>query len=117
MAKKKRRIRRGQRGKNRKFSTTSKSARVCNCYYANVDGFKSKADSIKQLVAENNVDILLLSETKVYASKAINIKGYQSFPVVREDRQGGGIFIGVRHRSYETVMVSQGDDAALLLYG
>ena len=109
MVKKKRRVRRGQQGKNPKFSTTSKSARVCNFYYAN--GFKSKTDSIKQLVAENNVDILLLSETKVYTSKAINIKGYHSFPVVRKDRQGGGIFIGVRHGSYETVMVSQGDDA------
>ena len=109
-SRKKRRVRRGQRGKNRKFSNTSKSARVCNFYYANVNGFKSKADSIKQLVAENNVDILLLSETKVYTSKAINIEGYKSFPVVRKDRQGGGIFIGVRHGSYETVMVSQGDD-------
>ena len=65
-------------------------------------------------MAENNIDILLLSETKVYTSKAINIKGYQSFPVVRKDRQGGGIFIGVRHGSYETVMVSQGDDADFL---
>ena len=62
-------------------------------------------------MAENNVDILLLNETKVYTSKVINIKGYQSFPAVRKDRQGGGIFIGVRHGSYETVMVSQGDDA------
>ena len=111
MVKKKRRVRRGQRGKNPKSSTTSKSVRVCNFYYANVNGLKSKADSIKQLVAENNVDILLLNETKVYTSKAINIKGYQSFPVVRKDRQGGGIFIGVGHGSYETVMVSQGDDA------
>ena len=111
MVKKKRRVRRGQQGKNPKFFTTNKSARACNFYYANVNGFKSKADSIKQLVAENNIDIFLLSETKVYSSKAINIKGYQSFPAVRKDRQGGGIFIGVRHGSYETVMVSQGDDA------
>ena len=111
MVKKKRRVRRGQPGKNPKSSTTSKSARVCNFYYANVNGFKSKADSLKQLVAENNIDILLLSETKVYTSKAISIKGYQSFPVIRKNRQGGGIFIGVRHGSYEAVMVSQGDDA------
>ena len=46
-------------------------------------------------MAENNVDILLLNETKVYTSKAINIKGYQSFPVFGKDRQGEGIFIGV----------------------
>ena len=78
MVKKKRRVRRGQQGKKTKFSTTNKSARVCNFYYANVNGFKSKADSIKQLVAENNIDILLLSETKVYTSKATNIKGYHT---------------------------------------
>ena len=111
MVKKKSKVRRGQRGKKTKSSITSKSARVCNFYYANVNGFKSNADSIKQLVAENNVDILLISETKVYTSKAINIKGYQSFPVGRKDRQGGGIFIGVRRGSYETVMASQRDDA------
>ena len=69
-----------------------------------------KLTGIKPLVAESNVDILLLNETKVYTSKAINIKGYQSLPVIRKDRQGGGIFIGVRHGSYETVMASQGDD-------
>ena len=100
-----------QRGKNPKSSTTRTSARVCNFYYANVNGLKSKADNIKQLVAENNIDILLLNETKVYTSKAINIKGYQSFPAVRKDRQGGSIFISVRHGSYETVMVSQREDA------
>ena len=81
----------------------------------NVNGFKSKANNIKQPVAENNVDILLLNETKVYTSKAINIKGYQSSPTVRKDRQGGGIFMGVRHGSYETVIVSQGDDADFVI--
>ena len=40
--------------------------------FATVNGFKSKADSIKQLVAENNVDTLLLNETKVYTSNAIS---------------------------------------------
>ena len=84
--------------------------RVSDLYQANVNGFKSKTDSIKQLVAENIVDILLLNEAIVYTSKAINIKGYQSFPV-RKDRQGRDIFIDVKHGSYETVMVSQGDDA------
>ena len=49
-------------------------------YYANVNRFKLKADSIKELVAENNVDILLLNETNVYASlKAINIKATSHF--------------------------------------
>ena len=60
---------------------------VCNFHYANVNGFKPKADSIKQLLAENNVDLLLLNESKVYSSKAKNIKVYQSFHAVREDRE------------------------------
>ena len=102
---------RGQLGKNLKCSTIKTSARVCIFYYANVDGFMSKADSINQLVAENNVDILLLDETKVYSSKAVNIKIYPSFPARRKDRQGGGIFIG----SCETIMVSQRDDADFVI--
>ena len=43
----------------------------------------------------------------MYTSTTINIKGYQSFPV----SQSADIFISVKQDSYETVMVSQGDDA------
>ena len=74
--------------------------------FATVNSFKSKADSIKQLVAENNVDTLLLNESKVYTSNATS-----HFLLLGKIDRVEVFFIGVRHGSYETVMVSQGDDA------
>ena len=51
-------------GKNK---TVGKYAsQFCNIYYANVNGFRSKSESIKQLIQENGIDILVLTETKVY---------------------------------------------------
>ena len=54
-----------------------------NVYYVNVNGFKSKSDSMKQILEECNVHILLLTETKVYSKTAIKIEGFQMFPAVR----------------------------------
>ena len=34
-------------------------------------------------VEEQNVDIILLTETKVHTKSAININGFQAFPAVR----------------------------------
>ena len=47
----------------------------------------------------------MLNETKVYSKSAIKIKGFQSFPVVRNKNKGGGAFIGVRHGLCEPIMI------------
>ena len=61
--KKHKHIRRGKRGKN---NTIGKSAnQICNIYYANVNVFRSKNESIKQLIQEKAIDTLILIETKV----------------------------------------------------
>ena len=83
----------------------------CNFLYANTTGFKSKAESIYQIILEESIDVILLTETKVYTRSAINIKGFQGFSVVRDKNMGGGIFVGVRHGLYETVMLDSGDKA------
>ena len=50
-----------------RWTTVGKYAnQFCNIYYANVNGFRSKSESIKQLIQENGTDILVLTETKVY---------------------------------------------------
>ena len=67
----------------------------CKFLYVNIRGFKSKADSLYQLIEEQDIDILLLVETKVYTNTAINIKGFQSFPVVKDRNTGGGLCISV----------------------
>ena len=45
----------------------------------NVNGYKSKRESIKQLIEECNIDILLLTETKVYSKTAVKIEGFKFF--------------------------------------
>ena len=37
--------------------------RNCNILYANINGIKSKADSVNQIVVEQNIDILLICGT------------------------------------------------------
>ena len=86
-------------------------ASTCNFLYANTNGFKSKAESINQIILEESIDVILLTETKVYARSAINIKGFQGFSVVRDKNTCGGIFLGVRHCLYKTVMIDSGDKA------
>ena len=44
----------------------------------NLNGYKSTANS------EENVDIFLLAETKVYSKSGVKIEGFQVFPAVRK---------------------------------
>ena len=79
-----------------------------------ISGFKSKADSLYQLIEEQDIDILLLVETKVYTNTAINIKGFQSFPVVRDRNTGGGLCICIRHGLFQSVMTDSGNKAEFI---
>ena len=66
----KKKIRRDRHGK----AGTKAHVGICNILYANVNGFRSKCESIKQILVEENVDVLLLTETKVYKNSAIHCK-------------------------------------------
>ena len=57
---------------------------LCNIYHVNINGYKSKAESLKHLIVEQNVDILLLVETNVYSKSGGKIEGFQVFPAVRK---------------------------------
>ena len=59
-------------------------------YYVNINGFMSKQASLQRLLSDQNIDVLLLTETKVYSKKRIKLEGYQLFPVVRKKNMGGG---------------------------
>ena len=91
----KRKVRRGLR--KRKGDGSEKSSGICNSYCPNVNGFKSKADSINQIILEHNIDVVLLCETKVYSNSAIGIRGFHSFPAVKQKNCSGGLYIGIRH--------------------
>ena len=83
--------------------------RNCNILYANMNGFKPKA--VNQIVVEQNIDILLLCETKVHMNSAVQIDGFLSFPVVRQKNTGGGLYIGIRHGLCESVLSEYGKNA------
>ena len=106
----KKKVRRGERRKTKQCI----DSRTCKFLYVNINGYKSKADSIQQLIEEQRADIVLLTETKVYAESAINIKGFQTFSAVRDKNKGGGPCVGIRHGLYRSVMVDSGDNAQFI---
>ena len=102
-----------RRGKIRKTKQCIDS-RTCKFLYVNINSYESKADSLQQLIDEQRADIVLLTETKVYARSAINIKGFQTFSAVRDKNRGGGLYVGISHGLYQSVMVDSGDNAQFI---
>ena len=80
----------------------------------NINGYKSKAESLKQLTVEQNVDILLLAETKAYSRTGVKIEGFQVFPAVRRKNCGGGLIIAIRHGLCSSIIIDFGDNAEFL---
>ena len=78
------RIRRGQKTDPKQIEAPS----PCNIHLVDINGYKSKAESLKQLIVEQNVDILLLAETTVYSKSDAKIEGFQVFPAVRKNDCG-----------------------------
>ena len=86
-----------RRGRKPKKDSRGIQSRLCKFLYANVRGFRSKSESINQIIEEHDVDVILLTETKVYTNSAIDIKGFQSFSAVRDKKSVGGLYLGIRH--------------------
>ena len=84
---------------------------ICNVLYANVNGFRSECESIKQILVEQDVDVLLFTETKVYKNSAIHFDGYQSFSAVRNKKSVGGLYIDGLCQS---LMYSQRENAEFI---
>ena len=68
---------RGKRRKKRNGHTVD--SRNCNIIYVNINGFTFKADSINQIVADQNIDILLICETKVYTNLQFKLMASSHF--------------------------------------
>ena len=105
----KKKVRRGERIKKKNGHTVDNEN--CNILYANINGFTSKADSVNQIVVEQNIYILLICETKVFTNSAVQIDGFQSFLVVKQKNTGEGLYIGIRHGLCESVLSGYGKNA------
>ena len=108
------RPKRVRRGRKPKKDSRGNQSRLCKFLYANVRGFRSKSESINQIIEKHDADVILLTETKVYTNSAIDIKGFQSFSAVRDKKSGGGLYLGVRHGLYESVMIDSGSKASFV---
>ena len=104
------RPKRVRRGRKPKKDSMGNQSRLCKFFYANVRGFRSKSESISQIIEEHDVDVILLT---VYTKSVIDklIKGFQSFSAVRDKKSGGGLYLGIRHGLYESVMIDIGNKA------
>ena len=63
---------------------------------------------------EHNVDILVLTETKVYSKSKIRLDGYQVFPAVRKRNGGGEMPVAVKHGLCSSVMIDEGENAEFI---
>ena len=102
-------VRRGVK-RNKSISGSKK----CQVLYVNINGYKSKMESVKQLLEELDIDLVMLAETKVYSAASIDIKGFQAFPVTRSRNKSGGLYIGIRHGFCQSVLIDEGDNAEFI---
>ena len=74
--------------------------------------------AIKQIIDECNVQILLLTETKVCSKTAIKIEGFQIFPVVRSRGPGGGgavvFLVAIKLNLCTTFITDSGSNAEVI---
>ena len=66
------------------------------------------------ILVEQDVDVLLLTETKVYKNSAIHFDGYRSFSAVRNKKSGGGHYIGIKHGFCQSLMCCRGENAEFI---
>ena len=109
-SRRKKKIRRGRHEK----AGTKAHVGICNILYANVNGFRSKCESIKQILVEQDVDVLLLTETKVYKNSAIHFDGYQSFSAVTNKKSGGRLYISIKHGFCQLLLCNRGENAEFI---
>ena len=55
-----------------------------------------------------------MTKAKVYTKSAMHIKGFQSFSAVRDKKSGGGLYLGIRHGLYKSVMIDSGSKASFV---
>ena len=65
-------------------------------------------DSLKNNIDQLKPAVIMLQETKLYQKNSIKIKNYDTFELIRNSKEGGGLAISTHH-SLEAVLVSEGN--------
>ena len=87
---------------------------LCQIFYVNINGYRSKADNLKQIIEEVKPAIILLCETNVYKNSSIKIEGYQVFSAVRQTKQGDDLAFAMRNKYCQSLMIDKGDNVEFL---
>ena len=72
--------------------------------YCNINHAKSKIDSLKRIIEEENPVVIILVETKLGEKEDLSVEGYETYPLNR-DENGGGIMIIVK-KQLENIIVT-----------
>lgn len=70
--------------------------RQINIINWNVNGIKSKQDSVRRMLQEYDIDIAALTETKTRPGQQIYIPGYKTYARSREGIAGGGVMLLIK---------------------
>ena len=81
-----------KRGRNQKIKHQFTDFKLI---YSNINHAKSKIESLKRIISEEKPAVIALVETKLAENDSIEIEGYESEPMNR-DEHGGGIKILAR---------------------
>ena len=68
-----------------------------NILHSNIQGFPSKALSLKAIANAKNVDIIAINETQAIGNKCVSLPGFKPFGRNRKDTGGGGIVTFVKN--------------------
>ena len=100
------RRKRCQKRKSKLISTTLK------IFAANAAGIKSKYKSFENVLTSLKPQIFMLQETKLTVNEVIKCEASKDFQVYylnRQNRQGGGLAVGIEN-NIESTLIREGDD-------
>ena len=99
-----------RRPRNNKNKVLKKMLRIFNC---NSAGLKNKLLSLEQIIVSNGFPLIwTIQETQLARKGQIKFEGsdrYQVYEVIRTEKSGGGLAIGVS-KSLNPVWVRQGEE-------
>ena len=86
--------------------------KTLKCFATNAAGIKSKYKSFEKVLSSLKPQIFMLQETKLKVSEIIkceNSKDFQIYHLNRQNKQGGGLAVGVKN-DIESTLIREGDD-------
>ena len=101
--------------KRRKRCQTRKSkivSKTLKCFAINAAGIKSKYKSFEKVLLSLKPQIFMIQETKLKVNEVIKCeasKDYQIYHLNRQNKQGGGLAVGIEN-SIESTLIREGDE-------